>query len=187
MRATIAVTGASGIIYAVRLATELSKAGAELSFVVSEGAKKVMDSECEGGAEKTVAALAKLGKVCAENDFSAPFASGSNAPDAFIVCPCSMKSLSDIANGYSDNLVKRGAEVALKEGKLLILVPREMPFTSIQLENMLKLARAGAIIMPPSPAFYHQPKTADDLVAFVAGKIMDRMGVKHALFKRWGE
>jgi 4-hydroxy-3-polyprenylbenzoate decarboxylase len=186
MRAVIAFTGASGIVYGVRLAEELSRGKAELSFAVSDGAKAVMESEMDGGAEGTLARLGKLGRVYGEKDFSAPFASGSGAPDAFVVCPCSMKSLSDIANGYSDNLVKRGAEVALKEGRLLVLVPREMPFTAIQLENMLKLARLGVAIMPPQPAFYPRPKSVSDQVDFVVGKILDRMGVESGLFKRWG-
>ncbi|MDD5317826.1 MAG: UbiX family flavin prenyltransferase [Candidatus ainarchaeum sp.] len=186
MRAVIAITGASGIVYGLRLAEELGKAGARLDFVVSGGAKKVMDCEVRGGSKKALARLAKLGRVYSETDFSAPFASGSRAPDAFAVCPCSMKTLSDIANGYSDNLVKRGAEVALKEGRLLVLVPREMPFTAIQLENMLKLARLGAAIMPPQPAFYGGEGSAGELVDFVVGKIMDRMGVKNALYRRWG-
>lgn len=186
MRVAIAISGASGTVYGLRLAEELKKKKVGLEFVVSEGAKKVMDLEVPGGSKAAISKLSNLGKVYSENDFSAPFASGSRAPDAFVVCPCSMKTLSDIANGYSNNLAKRGAEVALKEGKLLILVPREMPFTAIALENMLKLARLGAVIMPPQPAFYGKPKSAGDLVDFVVGKIMDRLGVKNSLYGRWG-
>jgi len=185
VRVAVAITGASGSIYGIRLAEELKKAGVKLEIVVSDGARKVLDYEMDGGAKKAAARLAKSGKVYDEGDLTASCASGSSAPDAFVVCPCSMKSLSDIANGYSKNLVRRGAEVALKEGKLLVLVPREMPFTAIQLENMLKLARLGAAVMPPQPAFYNRPKKLDDAVDFVVGKIMDRIGVRHKLYKRW--
>jgi len=186
MKAAVAITGASGTIYGIRLAEELKKAGVKLEIVVSEGAKKVMDEEGEGS-KKAIARLKRLGRVYDEGDFTAKCASGSNAPDAFVICPCSMKTLSDVANGYSKNLVRRGAEVALKEGRLLILVPREMPFSAIQLENMLKLARLGVVIMPPQPAFYGKPKSLDDAVDFVVGKIMDRMGVRHSLYRRWKE
>lgn len=187
MDVAVAITGASGTVYGMRLAEELAKAGSGLEIIVSEGAKKVMDYELEGGAKKGIERLRKLGKVYDENDMSAECASGSVAPDVFVVCPCSMKTLSDIANGYSKNLVRRGAEVALKQGRLLVLVPREMPFTAIQLENMLKLARLGVAIMPPQPAFYSKPKKLDDAVDFVVGKIMDRIGVKNSLYKRWQE
>ncbi len=187
MDIAVAITGASGTAYGMRLAEELAKAGNKLEIVVSDGAKKVMDYELEGGAKKAIVRLRKFGKVYDENDMSADCASGSSAPDAFIVCPCSMKTLSDIANGYSKNLVRRGAEVALKEGKKLVLVPREMPFTAIQLENMLKLARLGVVIMPPQPAFYSKPKKIDDAVDFVVGKIMDVIGVKNSLYARWQE
>ena len=186
MRIGLAITGASGSIYGLRLAEELAKAGVKLEIILSQGAKGVMEEEQGKGSSKAaIARLRKFGKVYEETSFNAQCASGSNAPDVVIVCPCSMKTLSAIANGYSYNLVARAAEVALKEGKLLILVPREMPFTAIQLENMLKLARLGVVIMPPQPAFYHKPKKVDELVDFVVGKIMDRAGVKHSLFKRW--
>jgi len=185
MRVVVALTGASGVIYGLRLVEELDKAGISISVVVSEGAKRVMDYEEYGGSKRMLAKLGKIGDVYNEGDLNAPFASGSNAPDVFIICPCSMKTLADIANGYSNNIIKRGAEVALKEGKLLVLVPREMPLTAIHLENMLKLARLGAVIMPPQPAFYHKPKKIEDMVNFVVGKIMDRIGLKHNLFERW--
>ena len=185
MKAAIAITGASGAIYGIRLAEELKKAKVQLEIVVSEGAKRVMEEE--GGEKKAMERLRKLGKVYDEGDFTAKCASGSNAPDAFVICPCSMKTLSDVANGYSKNLIRRGAEVALKEGRLLILVPREMPFSAIQLENMLKLARLGVVIMPPQPAFYGKPKSLEDAVDFVVGRIMDRMGVSHKLYRRWKE
>jgi 4-hydroxy-3-polyprenylbenzoate decarboxylase len=112
MRVVIAITGASGVIYGRRLAEELSKAGAKIDIVVSDGAKKVMDLEESGGSKSAIARLKRIGRVYSEDDMDAPFASGSNAPDAFVVCPCSMKTLAGIANGYSENLITRGAEVA---------------------------------------------------------------------------
>ena len=186
MRTVVAITGASGIVYGVRLAEELAKIKASVSIVVSEGAKKVMDAE-EGSSAKIIAKLKKFGKVYGEGDFAAPFASGSGAPDYFVVCPCSMKTLADISCGYSNSLVKRGAEVAMKEGKKLILVPREMPFTAIHLENMLKLSKMGVVIMPPQPAFYNNPKNISEAIDFVVGKILDQMNVKNSLYKRWND
>jgi len=185
MKVVVAITGASGIAYANRLCQALSlDKSVSLDIVVSEGAKLVMDYEM-GGRKKAMAALEKCAKVWPEDAVYAPFASGSNAPDAFIVCPCSMKTLAAIAHGYSHNLIARGAEVALKERKKLIIVPREMPISSIQLENMHKLSLAGAVIMPPQPAFYNNPKTVADMVDFIAGKILDSIGVKNTLYKRW--
>ena len=185
MKVVVAITGASGIAYGVRLCQELSKQrGVQLDIVVSDGAKLVMDYEM-GGRKKTMAALSRLSKVWDEDAIFAPFASGSNAPDAFIVCPCSMKTLSAIAHGYSHNLVARGAEVALKERKKLVILPREMPISTIQLENMFKLSQAGAVIMPPQPAFYSKPKGIDDVVNFIVGKVLDSIGIPSTLYKRW--
>ena len=120
------------------------------------------------------------------DDFFAPVASGSSAPDAMVVCPCSMGSLGRIAAGLSSSLLERVADVMLKEGRPLLLVPRETPLSAIHLENMLKLARLGVRIVPPMPAFYHHPQSLDDLVDFVVGKVLDQLGVEHRLFKRWG-
>ncbi len=121
-----------------------------------------------------------------DTDMYAPIASGSFKTDGMLVVPCSMKTLSGIANGYANNLVERAADVTIKEGSPLLLSPREMPFSAIHLENMLKLAMIGVKIAPPVSAFYHKPKKIDDMVDFMAGKILDAMGIEHEIFKRWG-
>mgnify|MGYP001575017481 FL=1 len=121
-----------------------------------------------------------------ETQMEAPIASGSFKTDGMFVVPCSMKTLSGIANGYANNLVERAADVTIKEGRPLLLSPREMPFSAIHLENMLKLAMLGVKIAPPALAFYHKPKKIDDIVDFMAGKILDAMGIEHEIFKRWG-
>jgi 4-hydroxy-3-polyprenylbenzoate decarboxylase len=115
----------------------------------------------------------------------APIASGSFKTDGMLIVPCSMKTLSGIANGYANNLIERTADVTIKEGRALLLSPREMPFSAIHLENMLKLARIGVKIVPPVLAFYHKPKKIDDIVDFIAGKILDAVGVEHEIYRRW--
>ncbi|HEB99658.1 MAG TPA: UbiX family flavin prenyltransferase, partial [Thiotrichales bacterium] len=119
--------------------------------------------------------------------WTAPPASGSNPPRAMVVCPCTMGTLAAIAQGASDNLVERAADVVLKEGRELILVPRETPLSAIHLENMLRLARAGAVIMPACPGFYHRPESVGDLVDFMVARILDRLGIEHDLMPPWGE
>ena len=131
--------------------------------------------------------LAKQHKVCGENEWTSPIASGSSSVDAMVVCPCSMGTLSSIAVGASGNLMERAADVILKERKKLILVPRETPFSDIHLENMLKLSRMGAVILPPSPGFYNQPKTINDVIDFVVAKILDHLDVEQTLQPKWGE
>jgi 4-hydroxy-3-polyprenylbenzoate decarboxylase len=182
LRIVLGITGASGVVYAVRLAEELAKSGVELTLVVSDAAKSVFASEMVEGLTR----LAKHGRVLSEHDLDADVASGSAKVDATVICPCSMKTLAGIANGYSDNLICRTADVALKEHRRLVLVVREAPLSPIHLENMLKLARLGVTIMPASPGFYHKPKTIDELVNHVVGKVMDALGVESNLFKRWG-
>jgi 4-hydroxy-3-polyprenylbenzoate decarboxylase len=124
--------------------------------------------------------------VFAREDWNAPIASGTGAADAMVVCPCTMGALAAIANGLSDNLIERAADVMLKEGRKLILVPRETPFSAIHLENMLKLSRMGAVMLVPNPGFYHLPKSVDDIVDFVVAKILDQLGVEHQLVEKWG-
>ena len=187
MKIVIGITGASGAQYGIRLSSELCKAGERPDIIVSSGAKAVMGQECRGGYSKNIEKLKKMGKIWDENDFSAPFASGSNPPDAVVICPCSMKTLSAVANDYEENLIVRAAAVAAKENKKLVLVPMEMPFSALALENMLKLARLGVVIMPPAPGLYHRPKTADEMIGFVVMRIMDEIGVKNKIFRRWGE
>ena len=124
--------------------------------------------------------------VFGAQDWNAPLASGSNAPDAYVVCPCSMGTLAKIAVGLADDLIARAADVVLKEGRKLILVPRETPFSAIHLENMLRLARLGVTILPPSPGFYHRPDGVQALVDFVVARILDQLGIAHRLVVPWG-
>ena len=122
-----------------------------------------------------------------KQDWMSPVASGSGAPSAMVVCPCSTGTLSAIACGASNNLIERAADVALKERRQLILVPRESPYSTIHLENMLRLSQMGAVILPASPGFYHQPQSIDDLVDFVVARILNQLGIVQELLKRWGE
>lgn len=177
MRILVAVSGASGIAYASRLVQVLKGTAHETSVVVTEGAKKVAQAEGE-----------KLPKSdFGENDLSAPFASGSYRLDAMVICPCSLKTLGEIANGVGGNLVSRAAEVMLKERRKLVLVVRETPLSYIAIKNMEKVTLAGGVVLPACPAFYHKPKSIADLVDFVAGKTLDQIGAENRLFKRWKE
>ena len=193
----LAVTGASGVVYGWRLVQELLRSGIRVSVLISSAGFAVLKQECGldwGGAGVDVAQELCHHLGCdraalsyyAENDFFAPIASGSSAPDAMIVAPCSMGTLSRISSGNSGNLLERSADVMLKEGRPLVLVPRETPLNAIHLEHMLKLTRLGVKIVPAMPGFYQNPETLDDLVDFVVGKVLDSVGVEHALFRRWG-
>ncbi len=183
MRVVLGITGASGIVYGVRVAEELAKSGVELTIVVSDAARRVLAAEMPEGIE----ILEKRGRVLGAGDVEADIASGSAKVDVTVICPCSMKTLSAIANGYADNLICRNADVALKEHRKLVLVVRETPLNAIHLENMLKLARLGVVIMPASPGFYHKPETIDDLVNHIVGKIMDVLEIESNLYRRWGK
>ena len=125
--------------------------------------------------------------VFGREEWFAPIASGSNPPDAMVVCPCTMGTLASIAAGLADKLIERAADVVIKEGRKLILVPRETPFSPIHLENMLKLARLGVVILPANPGFYHHPQSVQDLVDFVVARVLDQLAVPHQLLPRWGE
>jgi 4-hydroxy-3-polyprenylbenzoate decarboxylase len=126
-------------------------------------------------------------RVYGREDWYAPVASGSNPADAMVICPCSMGTLAAIAHGTSDNLIERAADVMLKEQKKLILVPREAPFSTLHLENMLKLSRMSAVILPANPGFYHHPQSVEDIIDFIVARILDQLGVEHALMERWGD
>jgi len=182
VRIVVGVSGASGASYAYALLQNLGDA--DVDRVISEDAKKVIAAETDLG----VKAFEKLAaNAYANDDTTAPPASGSYRFDAMVVIPCSMGTLGKIAWGISDNLLTRAAAVCMKEGRKLILVPRETPLAATHLENMLKLANQGVVILPAMPAFYHGPKTMDDLVNFVVGKALDQLGIEHRLFKRWRE
>ncbi|MCX6778229.1 MAG: UbiX family flavin prenyltransferase [Candidatus Micrarchaeota archaeon] len=183
MKIVLCITGASGVAYGFRLAQLLKEGGAGLSIVVTKCGRELMDAEL---GPKAAQELKKFGKIYDENDFSAPFASGSNPPDSVVICPCSLKTLSAIANGYSNNLVARAADVALKEKKKLIVVPRETPLSTIAIRNMLLLAEAGAVVMPACPGFYSRPRRVEDLVDFITARVLDHIGLSHNLSKRWG-
>ena len=174
MKILLAITGASGAAYGLRLLEVLKKKNIKTECIVSDAAKKIIKHEA-----------LKIPKCYSEKDIEAPFSSGSFKMDAMVVAPCSMKTLSAIASGFSHNLVTRSADVAVKEKKKLILVPRETPLSAIHLENMLKLARLGVVILPAMPAFYHKPKKIEDLVNFIVGKILDSLGIENELYKRW--
>ncbi|NJD26597.1 MAG: UbiX family flavin prenyltransferase [Betaproteobacteria bacterium] len=195
----LALTGASGMPYGLRLLECLLAAGCRIQLLYSQAAQVVarqeMDFELPARpAEAKAKLLARLPAavdpeklaVFGREEWFAPVASGSNPPDAMVVCPCSMGTLAAIAQGLADNLIERAADVVLKEGRKLVLVPRETPFSIIHLENMLRLARAGAVIVPPSPGFYNHPQTVADLVDFVVARILDQLTVPHDLARRWG-
>ncbi|MBI4847934.1 MAG: UbiX family flavin prenyltransferase [Nitrospirae bacterium] len=192
----VAISGASGSVYGVRLVEELLKSKMLVHLCISQQSFSIIKMETgidlSGRTEsETVKKIqkhfaSKNVRYHSEHNLAAPVSSGSFQTDGMFVVPCSMKTLSGIANGYANNLIERTADVMLKEGRRLILAPREMPFSAIHLENMLKLARLGVTIAPPIPAFYHKPKDIDDMVDFVVGKILDTAGVGHNLFKRWG-
>jgi 4-hydroxy-3-polyprenylbenzoate decarboxylase len=196
---TIAVawTGASGLPYGLRLVDCLLAAGCRVWLMYSQAAQIVAKQETDlvlpAQPREAQRLLAErfgdtrgLLKVYGRDDWNAPPASGSNPPDAYAICPCTMGTLAEVAAGTAKDLVTRAADVALKEGRPLILVPRETPFSAIHLENMLKLARAGAVILPPSPGFYHRPQDIGGLVDFVVARILDRLAVAHDLMPRWG-
>ena len=143
-------------------------------------------SETQALLRQRYAALPGELAVYGRDEWFAPVASGSNAPDAMVVCPCSMGTLAAIAQGLASRLIERAADVVIKEGRKLILVPRETPFSVLHLENMLRLARAGVVILPPSPGFYHHPQRVDELVDFVVARILDQLAVAHELMPRWG-
>ncbi len=192
----VGITGASGSIYGLRLIDELLRAEGQVTLLLTNAGRQVLAyeiglelSESSQECSRQIKQHFKAGdnlQFCAIHDFFNPVASGSSAPDAVVICPCSMGTVGRIAAGLSDNLLERVADVALKENKQLLLVPRETPFNQIHLENLLRLSKAGAQILPAMPGFYQQPETVADLVNFVVGKVLDSIGVEHQLFKRWG-
>jgi 4-hydroxy-3-polyprenylbenzoate decarboxylase len=195
---TLAFTGASGLQYGLRLLECLLAADTRVYLLYSPAAQIVARHELDltlptqphaAAAFFAERYRAKPGQltVFAREDWLAPVASGSNPADAMAICPCSMGTVGALAAGLADNLIERAADVMLKERRTLVLVPRETPLSAIHLENLLKLARAGAVIMPPAPGFYGRPATIGDMIDFVAARVLDQLGVAHALGPRWGE
>lgn len=194
---TLAITGASGAPYALQLIECLLAQQQSVYLLMSSAARVVFATECDWQLPAAPEALAKALRehfqvaddrlqVFGKEQWLSPVASGSAAPKRMVVCPCSTGTLSAIATGASDNLIERAADVVLKERGQLILVPREMPLSSIHLENMLKLSRMGVTIMPAAPGFYHQPQSVNDMVDFVVARILDHLNLAQDLVPRWG-
>jgi 4-hydroxy-3-polyprenylbenzoate decarboxylase len=194
----VAITGASGAQYGLRLLEQLVGAGVQVYLLISQAGQVVLKmeagldvpgrpAEAEQFFTRRFSARPGQLQVFGRQQWTAPVASGTNPPDALAVCPCTTGTLASIASGMSQDLIDRAADVVLKEGRKLILVVRETPFTSVHLENMLRLSRAGAVIMPANPGFYFNPRGVDDLVDFMVARVLDHLGVEHGLSRRWGK
>lgn len=184
MRVVVGISGGSGSIYALGLLRALKDLGVETHLVVSTLGDYVTEHECDVPLNE----LKTFADYYHENkDLAAPIASGSFLTDAMVIVPCSMKTVAAVANGLSDNLLTRAADVTIKENRKLVVVPRETPLSSIHLENMLKLSRTGVTVLPASPPFYNRPENIGDIVISIVARILDQIGVEHNLIKRWGE
>ncbi len=194
---TLAITGASGFQYGYRLLQVLLKSDVRVYLMVSKAAYVVAATEADlklpGQAARLQAYLAEELQVregqlhvFSKEDWMSPVASGSGSPGTMVICPCSTGTLSAVACGASNNLIERAADVVLKERKQLILVPREAPYSTLHLENMLKLSQQGVVILPASPGFYHKPKTIDDMIDFVVARILSHIGIEQQLTPKWG-
>jgi 4-hydroxy-3-polyprenylbenzoate decarboxylase len=183
-RIIVGISGASGVIYGVRLLEALKEIDIETHLIMSEWAERILalETDYDPGYVKGLAAVRYENR-----DLAAPVSSGSFITAGMVIAPCSMKTLAGIAGGYSQTLLERAADVTIKEGRKLVLMPRETPLSPIHLENMLKLARIGVAIVPPMPAFYIKPQGILELVDHQVGKIIDRLGFQHRLIRRWGE
>lgn len=195
---TVALTGASGAQYGLRLIDALVAADHAVWVMISKAAHLVIETETVAELPARPARLAEaLGersgarpgqiRCFGREEWMAPVASGSGAASSMVICPCSTGTLSAVAAGASNNLIERAADVTLKERRTLILVPRETPLSAIHLEHMLSLARLGAVILPAAPGFYHQPRSVDDLIDFIVARILNQLGIQHRLMPRWGE
>ncbi|MES9986458.1 MAG: flavin prenyltransferase UbiX [Candidatus Thiodiazotropha endolucinida] len=193
----VAITGASGSAYALRLIESLIAADRDIYLMISQAGQIVLKMESDLELPGQPAEMERLLlerfnaradqlRVFGRQQWMAPVASGSNPPGAMVVCPCTTGTLSAIACGASNDLIERAADVVLKERRKLILVVRETPFSEIHLENMLKLSRMGAVIMPANPGFYHNPTTLQEIIDFVVGRILDQLDIDHRLMPRWG-
>ncbi|MFC9709945.1 UbiX family flavin prenyltransferase [Paenibacillus sp. NPDC056933] len=193
-RLVVGITGASGSIYGIRLIETLLDLDYTVHLVISNAGWRVLKEEMDWDITNRDRVLEeKFGKRAGSliyhpvSDIGASIASGSFLAEGMIIMPCSMGTLSSIAQGSSDNLMSRAADVMMKEGRTLILVPRETPLHAIHLENMLKLSRLGVRMIPAMPAFYYKPQTMDELILFLVGKVLDSLRIPHQLFTRWGE
>jgi 4-hydroxy-3-polyprenylbenzoate decarboxylase len=195
MRVFFGITGASGAPYAARLLEALAAGDCEIGVCASTAGIEVLATELYRNPrlsrDETLARLlepvGEAATVYDPNDWKAPYASGSAKVDAYLICPCSMGTLGTVASGAMQNLIHRAASVALKEGRRLVVMPRETPLSAIHLRNMLTLREAGATILFLAPGFYHGADTVDDLVDFVAARALDQLGLDNALVKRWGQ
>ena len=183
MKLVIGITGSTGVIYGVRILEVLKECGIETHLVITEWAKKCLAMETDYSLDD-VKILAS--QYSDDSNMASGISSGTYQTDGMIVIPCSMKTLSGIANGYDETLVARAAGVTLKESRKLVLVTRETPLTAINLENMLKLARLGVVILPPVPGFYTKPKSIEQIIDHTVGKCLDEFGIEHNLYQRWG-
>lgn len=183
MKLIVGMTGSTGAIYGIRTLEVLRDMGVETHLVMSEWASKCILMETQHSIE-TVKSMAS--HVHSDANMAAAISSGTFRVDGMAVVPCSMKTLSSIANGYDENLIARAAGVALKEGRRLVLMARETPLSAVHLENMLKLARLGAVILPPVTEFYTKPQTVGDIIDHGVGKCLDQFDLDHGLYRRWG-
>ncbi|WP_425448785.1 UbiX family flavin prenyltransferase [Dethiothermospora halolimnae] len=184
MKIVVGISGGSGAIYGVALLKVLNDLGVETHLVVSTMGEYVTEHECG----VTLEELKSLATYYHDNkDLAAPIASGSFKVDGMVVLPCSMKTISAIASGYSDGLLTRACDVTIKEKRKLVVVPRETPLSVIHLENMLKLAKMDVTVLPASPGFYNHPETIGDMVSSIVGRTLDQLGIEHNISKRWGE
>ncbi|MFW6078649.1 MAG: UbiX family flavin prenyltransferase [Gemmatimonadota bacterium] len=185
---TLAITGASGAPYGVRLLSALNGAGVPVRLIVSATGWRLLREEAdvadEAGLRERTGDWSRV-TVFDDDDRGATPASGSSPSAGMAICPCSMGTLASIAQGTTRSLIERAADVVLKERRPLVLVPRETPYSTIHLENMLRLSRAGAAVLPASPGFYHSPETIDDLVDFIVGRVLSRLGIEHRIGPRW--
>ena len=194
MNVFLGITGASGAPYAARLLDALIAADVEVGLCASSAGLEVVATELYGDPDLDRDEVLRrfIGEragvtVHAPNDWRAPYASGSAKVDAYVICPCSMGTAGTIASGTMTNLIHRAASVAIKEGRKLVLVPRETPLSDIHLENLLRLRRAGAVVLMAAPGFYNAPETIDDLIEFVVGRCLDQLGIENRLTRRWGQ
>ena len=183
MRLVVAITGSSGVIYGTKTLEALYNLKIETHLVLSEWGEKNIKFETSNTIDYVKSLATRHYDI---NNMAAAISSGSFLTDGMIIVPCSMKTLSSIANGYDDNLISRAATVAIKESRKLVVVPRETPLSRIHLENMLKLSQIGVIVMPAMPGFYHKPNSIDDLIDHIVGKILDQFSIGQNMFRRWG-